>query len=120
MSTSRWTLAFYDAKGQDVSRGWTGVSLTDTVRRALLRFEHQPQIRYATLGYNGPHPFALIAVGQPFTASVTAIAIDDRQMSEKERRAIAHVENMLRGGVRVHLRGNVPVWRLHRTRPTRP
>lgn len=120
MSTpARWTLAFFDAKGNDTSRGWTGVSLTDTARRAFLRFECNPEVRYATLALNG-HPFALIAVAQPFMATVTAIAVDERQMTDKERRAIGHIENMLRSGVRVHLRGNVPLWRLHRQRPTRP
>lgn len=116
---TRWTLAFYDAKGADTSRGWTGVSLTDTVRRAFLRFERNDSVRYATLALNG-HPFALIAVGEPFTASVTAIGVDERQMTDKERRAIGHVTNMLRAGTRVHLRGDVPLWRLHRFRASRP
>lgn len=120
MSTpARWTLAFFDAKGADISRGWTGVSLTDTTRRALLRFECNPDARYATVALNG-QPFALIAVAGPYKATVTAMAQDDRQMTDKQRRAVGHIENMLRSGVRVHLRGSVPLWRLHRPRPDRP
>lgn len=116
---TRWSLRFYDAKGQDISRGWTGVGLTDTVRRALLRFEHDEDIRYATLANNG-HVFALIGVAGSYKASVTSIAIDERTLSDRETKALGHVENMLRSGVRVHLRGSIPLWRLHRPVPQRP
>ena len=116
MEPARWTLAFYDAKGESASRGWTGVSLTDTTRRALLRFESNPNIRYATLAVAG-RPFALIAVTGDFKASITAIAIDEKVMTERERRAVGHIENMLRSRVRVHLRGDIPLWRLDRPRP---
>ena len=115
----RWSIAFFDAKGADASRGWTSDWLTDAVRRALLRFEHNEQIRYATVAVGG-RPFALIAVAGSFKATVTALAADERAMSAKERRAVGHIENMLRSGVRVHLRGSIPQWHLYRKVPQRP
>ena len=67
-----------------------------------------------------PVAAALIAVAGSFKATVTALAADERAMSAKERRAVGHIENMLRSGVRVHLRGSIPQWHLYRKVPQRP
>lgn len=111
-----WTLSFYDARGESTSRGMSVDTLTDAVRRVLLRFERHEEIRYATVAMHG-RPFALVAVASSFKATCTAIAVDERALSDKERRALGHIENMLRSGVRVHLRGTFPQWHLHRPRP---
>lgn len=110
---TRWSLAFYDAQGADISRGWSVDTITDAVRRVLLRFERHPEIQYATLSIKD-RPFALVAVAGRYKATVTAMATDDRAISDKERKALAFIENYLRSGVRVHLRGDVPLWRLQR------